>query len=83
MLKYLQLAVLCLYVTYLVHVGLMMIVVPWSSVWPHLLTFMPLRLAYALDQPAIRGAISAFGALHILLVALEMLSPSVRKRLLG
>ncbi len=77
----LRLLGMMLYVAYLVHVGLLMVVLPWSASWSPLLARLPLGLAVLLDHPAARGAISGFGALHLLLVAAELaLSPHRRPR---
>ncbi len=64
---------LILYVGYLVHAGLAMILLPWSPLWEPLLIRIPPAAAAALDLPVLRGAISGFGAVHILLVATELL----------
>lgn len=61
-----------LYAGYLVHVGLLMLLLPWSSVWTDLLLRMPYAAATVLDLPAVRGALSAFGALHLVMVAAEL-----------
>ena len=61
-----------LYAGYLVHVGLLMIILPWSSSWPLLMVKLPPWLALVLDAPAIRGAISGFGVLHLVLVVVEL-----------
>jgi len=73
----LRFAALMLYVGYLVQVGLAMLLLPWSPMWGHLLALIPPSIAALLDLPAIRGAISGFGAVHLLLVATELvLAPS-------
>lgn len=60
------------YAGYLVHVGLLMLLLPWSSLWTDLLLRMPYSAATLLGLPAVRGAISAFGALHLAMVAAEL-----------
>jgi hypothetical protein len=62
-----------LYAGYLVHVGLLMIILPWSAAWAVLLVALPPRLSLILDEPVLRGAVSGFGALHLLLLLLEVL----------
>jgi hypothetical protein len=61
-----------LYVGYLVHVGLLMVILPWSTTWPMLLVKLPPAVGMTLDLPAVRGAISGFGVLHLLLVVAEL-----------
>lgn len=66
-----------LYVGYLVNVGLLLILLPWSSAWGLLLTMFPPEPAVLFDQPWLRGALSAFGVLHLLLVLWELINPSL------
>jgi len=73
--KAFRFAAIIVYVGYLVHVGLMMVLVPWSGAWPLLLVRMPPAAAAILDAPALRGAISGFGVLQILLVMAEVFAP--------
>lgn len=61
------------YVGYLVNVGLLLLLLPWSAAWSTILTWIPYRVANVLDLPALRGLISGFGLLHLLLLAAEML----------
>ena len=65
------------YIGYLVNVGLLLVIVPWSRAWGRLLTMLPLDFAVLFDQPWFRGAISAFGALHLLLVVWELVHPTL------
>jgi len=69
--RLIRLAATILYIGYLVQVGLLMIYLPWSAAWSLLLLRLPLQLAAILDHPALRGAITAFGLLHLALVAVE------------
>ena len=66
-----------LYVGYLVNAGLLLILLPWSSAWGMLLTLVPPETAVFFDQPWLRGVLSAFGFLHLLLVAWELINPSL------
>jgi hypothetical protein len=66
-----------LYASYLVNMGILLIMLPWSEVWAHALLLMPMRLAAVVDMPAVRGAISAFGVLHLLLLAAEFFHPTL------
>ena len=65
------------YIGYLVNVGLLFVVVPWSQVWGLVLTMCPTRMAAVLGLPWVRGLLSAFGALHLLLVLWELLHPTL------
>ena len=65
------------YMGYLVNVGLMLILLPWSRAWGLLLTRFPHSAATILDSPWIRGALSAFGVLHLLLVVWELINPTL------
>lgn len=65
------------YIGYLVNVGLLFIVVPWSQVWGVLLTRCPMQLAEVLGLPSVRGVLSAFGVLHLALVLWELMNPTL------
>lgn len=70
---------LLLYIGYLVQVGLVMLLLPWNPLWGYLVAQLPPGLAAILDLPAVRGAISGFGLVHLLLVATELvLAPASR-----
>ena len=60
------------YVGYLVQIGLLMVMLPWSDAWGVLLLRLPTWLAVWLDNPAVRGVVTAFGILHLMLLALEL-----------
>jgi hypothetical protein len=77
----LRFVAIVVYVGYLVNIGLLMIVLPWSQVWGFLLTMCPTDVAAILDQPWIRGALSAFGVLHLLLVIWELVHPTLLTQL--
>ena len=64
---------LLLYIGYLVQVGLAMLLLPWSLVWPFLVAQMPPAAGAVLDLPSVRGAISGFGLVHLLLVVTELI----------
>ena len=66
-----------IYIGYLVNVGLLFVVLPWSQVWGMVLTMCPTRLAALLDLPWVRGVLSAFGVLHLLLVVWELVHPTL------
>jgi hypothetical protein len=65
------------YVGYLVNVGLFMTLLPWSRAWGQLLTQLPSAVAALLDLPWLRGIVSAFGVLHLALVAWEIVHPTL------
>ncbi len=66
-----------LYLGYLVNVGLFMLLLPWSDVWGLLLAQLPTQVRIAFDTPWVRGVLSAFGTLHLLLVAWELIHPTL------
>jgi hypothetical protein len=63
-----------LYVAYLVQVGLLMLMLPWSDAWGVMLVRLPTILAAWLDSPAVKGIVSAFGFLHLALLGVELIS---------
>ena len=68
---------IALYLGYLVNAGLMLIILPWSVTWGLLLSRFPLETAGLLDLPWIRGLLTAFGVLHLMLVAWELINPTL------
>ena len=66
-----------LYMAYLVNAGLLLILLPWSRAWGLLLTGFSPATSALLDAPWLRGVLSAFGALHLVLVAWELIHPSL------
>ena len=79
--KAIQYVLTILYVAYLVNAGLLLVLVPWHPVWPILLLNIPQPAAAVLDQPWLRGMLSGFGILHLLMAVAELLPPSVRRLL--
>lgn len=75
-----RLLLFTLYGAYLVHVGLAMLLVPWSPAWASLVIRLPEAVAAIVDQPAVRGAVSAFGLLHLALAGAEILLPESLRR---
>ena len=61
------------YISYLVQVGMLMIWLPWSKLWPLLMTRIPTPVALILDAPGTRGALTAFGVLHLAMVVVELI----------
>ena len=70
--KLLRFLIIVVYVGYLVNVGLLFVLLPWSRAWGMLMTIFPPIVAQVLDAPWARGALSAFGILHLLLVVWEI-----------
>jgi hypothetical protein len=66
-----------LYAGYLVNAGLLLVLLPWSRAWGILLSRLPPGMSTLLDTPWFRGALSAFGALHLMLVAWELINPTL------
>lgn len=66
-----------IYVGYLVNVGLLLVLVPWSSVWGLIVTQFPRGASLLLDSPWFRGLLSAFGVLHLLMVFWELMNPTL------
>lgn len=62
---------------YLVNAGLMLIMLPWSKTWGLLMSRFPIAAASLLDSPWIRGVLTAFGVLHLMLVVWELLNPTL------
>jgi hypothetical protein len=73
--KALRFLLLILYAGYLVNVGLLMVMLPWSAAWGQIIAQFPFAVAAFLDAPWLRGMLSAFGVLHLLLVVWEIVSP--------
>jgi hypothetical protein len=66
-----------LYMGYLVNAGLTLILLPWSKTWGLLLARLPMSTASLLDLPWFRGILAAFGVLHLMLVAWELINPTL------
>lgn len=66
------------YISYLVQVGMLMIWLPWSRLWPLLMMRIPVQVALVLDAPAVRGGLTAFGVLHLVMVVAELVSVGTR-----
>lgn len=62
---------------YLVNAGLLFILLPWSKAWGLILTGFSPATSAMLDTPWFRGLISAFGALHLMLVLWELIHPTL------
>ncbi|MCU0302882.1 MAG: hypothetical protein MUC56_02335 [Thermoanaerobaculales bacterium] len=73
----LRLLLLIVYASYLTNVGLFLIMLPWSEVWPRFVLLLPPAIGIVVDAPALRGAVTAFGCLHLALLLLEILRPSL------
>ncbi len=62
-----------LYATYLVYVGLFLTLGPWSPAWSRVTDLLPLPWSCWARWPAVRGALTALGLLHLALLAAELL----------
>jgi hypothetical protein len=72
----LRFAVLILYASYLANVGVLLVMLPWSAAWSRIVLLLPYRWALFFDNPAVRGGLTAFGALHLILLLAELLVPA-------
>jgi hypothetical protein len=55
-----------LFVLYCIEVGVMLLLVPWSPTWDRAVTQIPSLTAHSiLFHPALRGALSGFGLVHL------------------
>ena len=75
-----RLLIVAAYTGYLVYAGLTMLLLPWHEAWSLVVLRVPTRLGMTLDQPWVRGLISAFGALHLVVVAFELILPRGLRR---
>lgn len=73
--RWLWLVAVTAYTGYLVYVGLTLMLLPWHDAWTVTVVRLPPHVAAALDQPWVRGLVSGFGALHLVLLAAELVSP--------
>jgi hypothetical protein len=69
--------IIVIYMGYLVNVGLMLLLLPWSPVWGLFLTQLPPGATLLLDSPWFRGLLSAFGVLHLMMVFWELVNPTL------
>jgi hypothetical protein len=73
--RLLRLIPVVIYASYLVNIGLLLILLPWTEGWSRLMLMIPPGWASILDNPALRGAVSAFGCLHVVLLTAELVCP--------
>jgi hypothetical protein len=64
-----------LYASYLTNVGLLLLLLPWSEGWTRLILAVSPAMGVFLDSPAVRGVVSAFGFLHLVLLVGELVAP--------
>ncbi len=74
--RVLRITFMVLYASYLTNVGLLLVLLPWSATWSRFILLLPPKVAVVLDSPFIRGGLTAFGVLHLLLVLAELVVPS-------
>ncbi len=60
------------YGSYLTNVGLILVLLPWTETWTYIILKLPPEMAFILDSPAMKGGISAFGFLHLLMILAEL-----------
>ncbi len=60
-----------LYATYLVHVGFLFTLAPWSPFWNQFLALLHPPWSLWLSSSMVRGFVTAVGCLHLLLAAAE------------
>jgi len=65
-----------LYSGYLVNVGLLLVILPWSRAWGNIVVRLSPDLTLLLDAPWLRGLVTAFGLLHLLLLVWELVTPT-------
>jgi len=78
--RLLRFCLLVVYSCYLVYAGIALMLLPWSQLWPRLILQLSPGLAAFLGWPMIRGMITAFGLMHLLLLAFELLPLEIRQR---
>jgi hypothetical protein len=69
--------IIVIYMGYLVNIGLVLLLIPWSAVWGLIVTQFPPGASLLLDAPWFRGLLSAFGVLHLLMVFWELVNPTL------
>ena len=66
------------YGSYLTNVGLILLLLPWTETWTYTILKLSPEMAFILDSPAIRGGISAFGFLHLVMILAELTASPVQ-----
>jgi len=64
-----------IYASYLTNVGLLLLLLPWSEGWSRFVLLLSPQMTAFLDNPAVRGTVSAFGFLHLALLVGELFIP--------
>ena len=77
--KFLRFLAVIVYTSYLINMGLLLLLAPWSDAWSFFILHLPATLAFKLDAPAVRGLISGFGVLHLLMVVAELVTPPTQQ----
>lgn len=75
--RVIRLAVMVLYASYLTNVGLLLVLLPWSDAWSRFVLLAPPKIAVVLGSPVVRGGLTAFGVLHLVLVVAELVAPAL------
>jgi hypothetical protein len=71
----LRMLLMVIYASYLTNVGLLLMLLPWSDVWSRFILLLSPQMTVFLDNPAVRGVVSAFGFLHLALLVAELFLP--------
>jgi hypothetical protein len=71
----LRIIAMVVYASYLTNVGLLLMLLPWSEGWVRFVLLTPPGVAVILDDPVVRGLVSAFGFLHLVLLFAELVHP--------
>jgi len=71
----LRMALMVIYASYLTNVGLLLMLLPWSSGWSRFVLLISPQMGFFLDTPVVRGVVSAFGFLHLALLIGELIVP--------
>jgi hypothetical protein len=71
----LRVTAMVIYASYLTNVGLLLMLLPWSEAWVRFILLTPPGVSSILDAPVIRGLVSAFGFLHLVLLFGELVNP--------
>lgn len=71
----LRVIAMVIYASYLTNVGLLLMLLPWSEAWVRFILLTSPGVANILDDPVVRGLVSAFGFLHLVLLFGELVHP--------
>lgn len=78
--RWVRLTGFSLYVSYLLSVGVGLLLFPWSPGWLRLVCAVPPTLASHIDHPSVQGLVATIGLLHLILVVAESVRVLVPER---